>query len=149
MATIDTQGIIFLDPNGVDEIKYYPAWQRNNAAKLSYLYSTNSSGFGVHNGFPDTYTLLYRIGRVAMLSLLIKTGTFTQAPELFPDALYKLHRPKSKFYGTLAGATVDGTPVAIILKIDPTGKITRVEETPLAQNATYAGTLTWFAAPST
>lgn len=148
MATIDTQGVIFLDPNGTDEIKHYPAWQRNNATRLSGLWFAASSGFSVNNSLPETHATFYRIGRVGMLTLLIKTGTFTQAPELFPGKINNsTDRPKDTWYSTLNGSTTDGTPVAIILKLTPDGKLTRLEETPLAQNATYAGTLTWVTVP--
>lgn len=148
MATMDPQGVIFLDADGSDEVKNYPALQRSNASKLSRLLLLTYGGFTINNSFPETYGKFYRAGRIATLTMLFKTGDFTQQPEIFPKKLAGPSAyPKATLYSTLNGATNDGRPVVIIVKLTTDGILTRLEETPLVQNSTYAGTLTWVTGP--
>jgi hypothetical protein len=146
MATKNNQGVIILDADGSDEIKNYPTVQRNNAIRLSNALRVTYGDFIVNDNFPVTHSASYQAGRVATMTVLFKTGSFTQQPETFPEILDPDIHPKGVFYSTLTGVTNDGRPVAIIVKLTTDGKIIRLEETPLAQNATYAGNLTWITA---
>lgn len=147
MATTNDQGVFLLDADGSDEIKNYPLFQRNNAIKLSNLLTITYGNFPVNNTFPLAQCSFYRAGRVATMTMLFKTGEFTQQPDIFPRILAPNTCPRAIFYSTLTGVTNDGRPVAIIVKLTTDGELTRLEETPLVQNATYAGTLTWITVP--
>lgn len=145
MATKNEDGIWYLNTDGSDAIKDYPAIQRANADKLAYAHHLYYSGFTLHSSLKNTSSTLQRVGKSCMLIVEFKTPQFTTAPEIFSSRLSGDYRPRYATSFTLSGITDLLEPVVTAFIIDPDGYIKRNPKTPLTAEAYYAGTVVWLA----
>lgn len=145
MATKNEDGIWYLNADGSDAVKDFPAIQRANAQKLATTHHLYGIGFSLDKSLKNANSSVQRVGKVCMLTVEFKTPNFTTAPEIFRDRLIDFHRPKSTIPFMLTGITDLLEPTVTAFIIDPDGYIKRNPKTPLSADANYVGTVVWLA----